>query len=40
MYVGGNPVILWNENYDGFYLKTVFVLILKIKVQIPKLDPF
>ena len=32
MYVGGNPVILWNENYDEFYLKTIFILIPKIKV--------
>ena len=32
MYVHGNHVILWNENYDRFYLKIIFVLIPKIKV--------
>jgi len=35
MYVAGNPIILWNKNYDGFYLKIVFVLIPKIKGALP-----
>ena len=29
--LGGNLVIMWNENYDGFYLKTVLF---------PKLKPY
>ena len=40
MYISGNPVILWNKNQGGFYLKPVFVLIPKIKTLHTSLQLF
>jgi len=38
MCLGGNPVIMWNENYDGFYLKTIFILIPKSPIPLSSCD--